>query len=65
MITLRLSDAARHVDLEDEWLSAAKSITSVFVAESSFKKASGFKRFKNWKNNKKEKNVPEGPRRKT
>lgn len=41
------SDVSRHVELEDERLGVAKSITSAFVAESSSKKASGFKRFKN------------------
>ncbi|XP_019261101.1 PREDICTED: uncharacterized protein LOC109239051 [Nicotiana attenuata] len=42
-------DVARHVELEDERLGAAKAASNTFVAESSGKKSSGFKRKKNWK----------------
>ncbi|XP_022853910.1 uncharacterized protein LOC111375338 [Olea europaea var. sylvestris] len=41
------ADDARHVELEDERLGAAKYLGQAFVAESSSGKASGFKRKKN------------------
>ena len=41
------NDAARHVELEDERLSVAKSMTGAFVAESSSMKSKGLKRKRN------------------
>ncbi|KAH0755134.1 hypothetical protein KY290_025404 [Solanum tuberosum] len=43
------SDVARHVELKDECLGAAKAASHAFVAESNGTKSSGFKRKKNWK----------------
>ncbi|XP_047269149.1 uncharacterized protein LOC124898926 [Capsicum annuum] len=40
------SDIARHVELEDEQLGAAKATSNAFMAESSGKNSSGFKRSK-------------------
>ena len=37
------SDVARHVELEDERLGAAKAASNAFMAESSGKDSSGFK----------------------
>lgn len=39
----------QHVELQDEWLGAAKVTTNDFVAESSCMKFGGFKDKENWK----------------
>ncbi|KAH0675987.1 hypothetical protein KY285_023788 [Solanum tuberosum] len=57
-------DVARHVELEDERLGAAKAASKAFVAESSATKSSGFKRKKNWKTNGKYKEIGEEPSKK-
>ncbi|KAF3638907.1 hypothetical protein FXO37_24173 [Capsicum annuum] len=53
-------DVARHVELEDERLGAAKDASNAFMAESSGKDSSGFKRNKKWKKNGKGKENEEG-----
>ncbi|KAH0651764.1 hypothetical protein KY284_031676 [Solanum tuberosum] len=58
------SDVARHVELEDEHLGAAKTAFNAFVVESSGTKSSGFKRKKNCKRNGKGNEIGQGPSKK-
>ncbi|XP_019258256.1 PREDICTED: uncharacterized protein LOC109236514 [Nicotiana attenuata] len=52
--TKTFDDVARHVELENERLGAAKAVPNAFVAESSVTKRSSFKRKRNWKNDRKD-----------
>ncbi|KAL2532416.1 Uncharacterized protein Adt_05767 [Abeliophyllum distichum] len=54
------ADAARHVGLEDERHGAVKSLECTFVVESGSRKASSFKRKKNWNKCGKEKRKETG-----
>ena len=56
-------DAARHVELEEERLGAAKFFGQVFVVKSSSHKTYENKRKKFWNKKRKEKNAGPGPKR--
>lgn len=58
------SDVICYVELEDERLGAAKFITNTYMVESNSKKALGFKHDRNWKKNKKGKNIEEASKKK-
>ena len=54
------SDIFCHVELEDEHLGASNAAFNIFMAESSGKNSSAFKRKKKWKKNEKGKETEEG-----
>nr|XP_009786940.1 PREDICTED: uncharacterized protein LOC104234977 [Nicotiana sylvestris] len=55
------ADVALHVELEDEWVGAAKTVPNAFVVESSSTKRLSFKHKRNWKNDRKGMETGEGP----